>query len=566
MADRTLTINHADGGSETYTINRDKFAGVRAMQIDGQNVSVDHVAIPKAQEREATFGGSQTITIKRDIEPLLKKVVGGATACYSLRDFNNHTGDSDVLNVRRGSDNAERNVTEREITNGTLLSWVGAGNDAFVTTWYDQSGNNNHAVQLTEGSQPTIVSGGKLETRRRLIHEYSKVLPDAAASPAGLGFTITGLAYDTTEDVLWAVNLGDDIEPVNAVLSPSLVKLSNDGSNKLDEVDLTGVTTNALQGVAYDPTDDTLWVAEGSAFDAVHHINKDGSLITSLTLPSSSGLAYDTSSDTLWTVNFNTLLLKEYNKSGVELNSYAVPFSGPDQLSYNADTDTIWCSGGANGSAGFIRIFDKTTATWSDAYELSEALASEGIAFVGLRLMVADDGYFHVASAANTIQAYNISEIPKIKFDSGDFLEVVFNESLTSDSTQIAVLDYKGKSTAMFVSGRGLSDRRLVFRSNTKPALNAGLSAVASTANNTDITLDLATFASGVGNLHVNSQTVISDASVGSNPMSGIFIGRDFDGAPTFDGDAYELLLYPTDLTASREAVEVNINGYYSIF
>ena len=31
MADRTLTINHADGGSETYTINRDKFAGVREM-------------------------------------------------------------------------------------------------------------------------------------------------------------------------------------------------------------------------------------------------------------------------------------------------------------------------------------------------------------------------------------------------------------------------------------------------------------------------------------------------------------------------------------------------------
>ena len=31
MADRTLTINHADGDSETYTINRDKFAGVREM-------------------------------------------------------------------------------------------------------------------------------------------------------------------------------------------------------------------------------------------------------------------------------------------------------------------------------------------------------------------------------------------------------------------------------------------------------------------------------------------------------------------------------------------------------
>ena len=31
MASKTLTINHAGGGSETYTINRDKFAGVRQM-------------------------------------------------------------------------------------------------------------------------------------------------------------------------------------------------------------------------------------------------------------------------------------------------------------------------------------------------------------------------------------------------------------------------------------------------------------------------------------------------------------------------------------------------------
>ena len=31
MPDTTLTINHADGGSETYTINRDKFEGIRNM-------------------------------------------------------------------------------------------------------------------------------------------------------------------------------------------------------------------------------------------------------------------------------------------------------------------------------------------------------------------------------------------------------------------------------------------------------------------------------------------------------------------------------------------------------
>ena len=124
MADRTLTINHADGGSETYTINRDKFAGVRNMTVDGANVSVDHTAVPKEQSKETTFGGSQSITVKRDIEPLLSKVVGGAAAAYSLRDLNDKAGNNKVVRVRRASDNHERDFLAKEVSNGTLQNWV----------------------------------------------------------------------------------------------------------------------------------------------------------------------------------------------------------------------------------------------------------------------------------------------------------------------------------------------------------------------------------------------------------------------------------------------------------
>ena len=35
-------------------------------------------------------------------------------------------------------------------------------NDGHVTTWYDQSGNDNHATQVTAGRQPKIVDGGTL--------------------------------------------------------------------------------------------------------------------------------------------------------------------------------------------------------------------------------------------------------------------------------------------------------------------------------------------------------------------------------------------------------------------
>jgi hypothetical protein len=125
MADRTLTINHADGGSETYTINRDKFAGVRALTIDGDNVSIYHTAVPKEQAKETTFGGSNNITVNRDVEPLLKDVVGGAAVAYSLRDLNDTMGNNKVVRVRRDSDNVERDFAASEMGK-TLEDWLNA--------------------------------------------------------------------------------------------------------------------------------------------------------------------------------------------------------------------------------------------------------------------------------------------------------------------------------------------------------------------------------------------------------------------------------------------------------
>jgi hypothetical protein len=124
MADRTLTINHADGDSETYTIKRDKFAGVRSMSVDGNTVTVDHTAIPKDVAKETTFGGSKSITVKREIEPLLSEVVGGASAAYSLRDLNDKAGNNKVVRVRRASDNHEKDFRAKEIKD--IETWVNA--------------------------------------------------------------------------------------------------------------------------------------------------------------------------------------------------------------------------------------------------------------------------------------------------------------------------------------------------------------------------------------------------------------------------------------------------------
>jgi hypothetical protein len=85
----------------------------------------------------------------------------GAAAAYSLRDLTFLRG-GPVVRVRRSSDNAESDFTATQVSDGTLATFCGAGN-GFVRTWYDQSGNGNHAINSTNtvGSrQPQIVTSG----------------------------------------------------------------------------------------------------------------------------------------------------------------------------------------------------------------------------------------------------------------------------------------------------------------------------------------------------------------------------------------------------------------------
>ena len=88
----------------------------------------------------------------------------GAAAAYSLRKLRNaYSGDA--IRVRRASDNAELNIgfVDNVLDTSTLTTFA-SGSDAFVTTWYDQSGSGYNAVQTTASNQPKIVSSGSVLT------------------------------------------------------------------------------------------------------------------------------------------------------------------------------------------------------------------------------------------------------------------------------------------------------------------------------------------------------------------------------------------------------------------
>ena len=110
----------------------------------------------------------ESIGAGTDIIPsfsFLLDAYSGAAAAYSLRQLNSSYS-GDAIRVRRSSDNAELNIgfVANELDTSALTTFA-SGADAFVTTWYDQSGNANNATQTTAANQPQILISGSLFTQ-----------------------------------------------------------------------------------------------------------------------------------------------------------------------------------------------------------------------------------------------------------------------------------------------------------------------------------------------------------------------------------------------------------------
>ena len=103
MPSRTVSVT-SNGVTSNVTIpDRDAVAGVKNYDVNGQSVTVNRTAPVIDSDRAG------------ESRPLLSKVVGGATAAFSLRDLKDKQGNNKVIRVRREKDSEEVDFLAKDV-------------------------------------------------------------------------------------------------------------------------------------------------------------------------------------------------------------------------------------------------------------------------------------------------------------------------------------------------------------------------------------------------------------------------------------------------------------------
>jgi len=497
-----------------------------------------------------------------------------ASAAYSLRSLGDRqatvaaTGDTVtaangkyVVQVRRSSDDTIKSFTADEVSDGTLVAFVGSGNDGFVRTWYDQSvtdqgggtATGNHATQTTAASQPKIVSSGAL-------------VVDSAGLPEidfdGSNDCLTASSYSRSgEDLpLTMISVFDqDVEGVDYI-----VALTQSDNNSFDRILLRAddfeygrrdVANSSKNGAGSDPDVNTKYV-----FTAIN------------TGTTSSGFVNGSSIFSGVNTNVGTQALDQIDigANNGDSASNANPFDGKIQeiIIYETDqeinrgayegniADHYSITGvptGANTVDGFVETWYDQSGNGNDVTQTTSTKQPK------------------IVSSGSLV---TVNSKASFKFDgTDDFLEreTYTQGTLSQPNTffSVAELDaYADENRKVYDSH--LSTARNMLQLNTvgngQFAHFAGT--VVATGEDADADRHLFTSLLNGANsrLRIDS-TQKSTANPNTTAMTGIVIGANHDIAQNFwDGDIQELIVYNSDQTSNFTALEANINSHYSIF
>jgi len=484
---------------------------------------------------EVTDGTLESFVNESFTSSLPLDVAGSAAAAYGLRNLGSgYSGN--VVEVRRSSDDNPRDFTAAEITDGTLLAFVGTGgsDNGFVKTWYDQSGNSKHAVQTAPDSQPKIVSAGVLLNELDFdgtddVLETSVVPPNAA--------TLIGVAS-------WDV-----------LNSTQLIVGARDSTNKRSYLGLQSTNVSVLGNATGTLTGGSISAGADFLLFGVHAVDKRLLSTNGTVVSNTSGSASDNTTRGYSIGGFNNA---GTNSSFVNGKVSEVIIYASDQSDNRRAIEESIASHHGITLASFNR--DGFVKTWYDQSVTNEA----GDTATGNHATQATAASQpKIVSAGSLVTDSNNN--PEIDFNGSNKFDFVNTTDSSSPYTVLSVSKVRDTGTNVIYGVDTGTTAGYYRQTGTTHAIYSGGGVTGSAfAINTDyLRFDLFNGSSSVIGVNGDTTNVSLDDD---RPNTGFAIA--FSGVNTdqpIDGTIKEIILYQSDQTVNRTAIEANIGEAYSI-
>ena len=470
----------------------------------------------------------ETLTVNRSSDrkgesrPLLSKVVGGAAAAYSLRDLNDKAGNNKVVEVRRSS-GGSRQFLAKEVSNGTLQNWVNVGDQYKGYSFFAPSA----LARITLGSPIALLATNDWSMKFKVIMGEDSsngygILRNTAVSNNGSMFlppTRNKLAFTNDSGSFINVNLTTAIGKGQ----PAEIEVINEAGSGVT-VKIDGVTSSSQTNIG-DITFNSFANGRGRAGERV---------------------IFDVEVD----LTGDATVDHKYAGDGITNSNWA------DQAGSNNGTilnSTYITAYNNEFTDGFVETWYDQSGNSNDAVQATSGSQPK------------------IVNAGSLVKDSNGH--PELNFDGSDssLLKTAFTQGDLAQANTIfsvAKLDVAADTNRKIYDGTSSFKRNMLFLSTNgsgqfgffaDDVISTGV-----TATN-DKNLFSALFNGASSELFINGASGAS-GDVGDYPMSGIIIGENHSGgANNWLGQIQELIIYNSDQSANRPAIEANIKNQYEI-
>jgi hypothetical protein len=399
------------------------------------------------------------------------------------------------------------------------------GQDGTVSKWYDQSGNDNHAVQTTPANQPTIVEGGSLVTNDgNAVVDFSSIDGRHFIFGAGIDLTARTVFYAGRPSAINFQNLLGNIS--NS--SVNFIRMSNNAGGR---VWLTDPSASIfVDGSAY---------AGGDVSDQGYSLNT---------------FVFDSDA----TVDF-------LGGTGVPISDTPI-VDASEIIIYDSDQSdnrtaieaNIWEYYGITGIPAYDNTVDGFVETWYDqsgnGNDATQSVAGSQPKIVdGGSLVTGDTGEpAFVGDGADDILSFSSS----IDFGTGEFFVSTVADFDTGGAlVGSAIPNWLLLLTTSSIQVRSSNTNTIYIITPDSP-LTAGESYLISLSRVGD---DITAYVNGVAQADV--ETVVSTDTFSTDRL----LQRGPNGNPYSD-PVSEIIIYDSDQSDNRTAIEGNINAHYNIY